>query len=151
MGVAHFRGNPHDSKTLEDTLASARKTTQKELKAAVVDRGYKGMTKVGETNIIIPNPKKDSKLSPREKSLKRKLCRGRAAIEPLISHLKHDHRMMKNFLKGVKGDIINAIMAAAAFNLKKYLKTMLFLWQNFIHNFIQSNKFEHPLHPNLSC
>ena len=147
VGVAHFRGNPHDSKTLEDTLISARKTTQKELKAAVVDRGYKGMTKVGETNIIIPNPKKDSKLSPGEKTLKRKLCRGRAAIEPLISHLKHDHRMMKNFLKGVKGDIINAIMAAAAFNLKKYLKTILFLWKIFI----QSNKFTYPLNLNLSC
>lgn len=151
VGVAHFKGNPHDSKTLEDTLISARKTTQKELKAAVVDRGYKGMTKVGETNIIIPNPKKDSKLSPGDKTLKRKLCRGRAAIEPLISHLKHDHRMMKNFLKGVKGDIINAIMAAAAFNLKKYLKTMLFLWQKFIQIFIQSNKFTYLLNLNLSC
>lgn len=51
---------------------------------------------------------------------------------PLIRHLKHDHRMMKDFLKGVEEDIINAIMVAAAFDLKKYLKTILFYGKNLL-------------------
>ncbi|EMS86648.1 hypothetical protein LEP1GSC073_3711 [Leptospira noguchii str. Cascata] len=30
----------------------------------------------------------------------------RSAIEPVISHLKHDHNMVRNFLKGKEGDRI---------------------------------------------
>ncbi|WP_196229228.1 hypothetical protein [Leptospira noguchii] len=30
----------------------------------------------------------------------------RSAIEPVISHLKHDHNMVRNFLKGKEGDLI---------------------------------------------
>jgi len=41
-------------------------------------------------------------------------CRSRAGIEGLISHLKYDHRMRRNYLKGVSGDKINTILAAAA-------------------------------------
>ena len=54
---------------------------------------------------------------------KRKRFRKRAGIEPVIGNLKSDHRMKVNFLKGFKVDEINAFMAAAAFNLKKWLKT----------------------------
>jgi len=43
-------------------------------------------------------------------------CRSRAGIEGLISHLKHDHRMLRNYLKGTAGDQINA---AVAYNMKK--------------------------------
>ena len=34
-------------------------------------------------------------------------CRSRADIEELIYHLKHDHRSMRNYLKGTAGDQIN--------------------------------------------
>ena len=76
--------------------------------------------KVGQTQIHLPGrPKK--KDTPYEKSKKRKRFRKRAGIEPVIGHLKSDHRMKVNFLKGFKGDEVNAFMAAAAFNLKKWL------------------------------
>jgi IS5 family transposase len=86
-----------------------------------VDRGYRGKTKVGITEVVIPNAKKDSKLTAKQKEEKRKLCRGRAAIEPIISHLKKDFRMQISYLKGVAGDAFNAIMAAAAYNFRKFL------------------------------
>jgi IS5 family transposase len=48
--------------------------------------------------------------------------RRRAAIEPVIGHLKHDHRMARNFLKGNFGDFVNCVLAGAGFNLKKMLR-----------------------------
>ena len=37
----------------------------------------------------------------------------RAAVEPSIGHLKQEHRMDRNRLKGVSDDLVNAIMSAA--------------------------------------
>jgi IS5 family transposase len=45
----------------------------------------------------------------------------RAAVEPSIGHLKQEHRLERNRLKGVAGDAINAILAAAAMNFHKLL------------------------------
>ena len=45
----------------------------------------------------------------------------RAAVEPSIGHLKNEHRLERNRLKGVAGDVINAILAAAAMNFQKLL------------------------------
>lgn len=36
----------------------------------------------------------------------------------MISHLKHDFRMARNFLKGAIGDAVNLFMAAAAFSFR---------------------------------
>jgi IS5 family transposase len=44
--------------------------------------------------------------------------RRRAAIEPVIGHLKDDHRMGRNHLKGRDGDRINAVLAAAGYNFR---------------------------------
>jgi hypothetical protein len=49
-------------------------------------------------------------------------CRSRAGIEGLISHLKHDHMMLRNYLKGTAGDQINTLLAAAAYNMKKWMR-----------------------------
>ena len=46
----------------------------------------------------------------------------RAAVEPIIGHLKSDYRLNRNFLKGVAGDKTNVLLAAAAYNLAKLLK-----------------------------
>jgi IS5 family transposase len=45
----------------------------------------------------------------------------RAAVEPSIGHLKNEHRLERNRLKGADGDAINAILAAAAINFHKLL------------------------------
>ncbi|KON76452.1 Transposase DDE domain protein [Leptospira kirschneri serovar Mozdok] len=46
----------------------------------------------------------------------------RSAIEPVISHLKHDHNIIRNFLKGKEGDRIDAILSAAGFNFFKLIQ-----------------------------
>ena len=50
----------------------------------------------------------------------------RAAVEPTIGHLKSEHRLERNRLKGAKGDAINAILSAAAMNFQKLLG---FFWR----------------------
>jgi IS5 family transposase len=57
-------------------------------------------------------------------------CIRRAGIEPVIEHLKSDHRLNRNFLKGFTGDQINLLMAAAAFNFRKWLRKVIF-WLRF--------------------
>ena len=70
---------------------------------------------------IIPNGS-----TKKELEIKRQKFRRRAAIEPVIGHLKSDHRMARNFLKGFRGDEVNLLMAASAFNLKKWMRIYFF-------------------------
>ena len=74
--------------------------------------------KIGSTEIIVPNTKTDSTKCIEYQKDKSRMCKSRAAIEPVISHIKYDCRMARNFLKGQLGDKINALMAGAAFNLR---------------------------------
>jgi hypothetical protein len=68
----------------------------------------------------MPAPLKKESYYLRKKREER--CRSRAGIEGLISHLKHDHRLMRNYLKGVAGDHINTLLAAAAYNMRKWMR-----------------------------
>ena len=124
VGVVAHEKNEHDSKTLEGALASANKHRTKPIIEAICDRGYRGKKEVDGTAICIPDsPKKrDTKY---QKEQKRKKFRRRAAIEPIIGHVKSDHRMHRNYLKGFIGDEINLLLAASAFNLKKWMNNFL--------------------------
>lgn len=124
VGVAAHKTNMHDSKTLEDVLANATQTRTTPIAEAICDRGYRGTKEVSIQNhtIVISIPstvlKKDTK---EQREIKREKFRRRASIEPIIGHLKSDYRMARNYLKGFVGDEINLLLAAAAFNLKKWI------------------------------
>lgn len=120
VGAMTFKTNVYDGHTLEEVLQQAETLTGKSLKTATVDRGYLGKQQVGNTQVLLPKPplKRDCAYQKRKK---RKHHRRRAAIEPIIGHLKADHRVARNFLKGQIGDSINFIMAAAGFNFKKLM------------------------------
>jgi len=124
IGVVAHEKNEHDSKTLEAALSSANKHRTKPIVEAICDRGYRGKKEVDGTVICIPDSpkKKDTKY---QKEQKRKKFRRRAAIEPIIGHVKSDHRMQRNYLKGFIGDEINLLLAATAFNLKKWMNNFL--------------------------
>lgn len=120
VGVSAHSKNEHDSKTLKAALSSAKENTTKPIKEAICDRGYRGVKEVLDIKISIPGTvlKRDTKY---QKDKKREKFRRRAAIEPIIGHLKSDHRMQRNYLKGFIGDEINLLLAASAFNLKKWM------------------------------
>jgi len=123
VGAMTFKTNLYDGHTLEEVLAQTETLTGKAPRTATVDRGYKGKKTVGNTQINIPGPplKRDTLYQKRKK---RNHFRRRAAIEPIIGHLKSDHRAARNFLKGQLGDSINFMMAAAGFNYRKLMKKL---------------------------
>ncbi len=130
LGSLSVTGNPHDSKLLAPSLAQCQRILSHLKgtmpKVAITDRGYRGATKVQGVDILLPQPG-SRKQSKYQKQKARKRFRGRAAIEPVIGHIKYDHRMIRNYLKGVIGDIINSISAAMGYNLKKRLNQIAFL------------------------
>jgi transposase, IS5 family len=48
--------------------------------------------------------------------------RRRAAVEPVIGHLKAEHRLDRNYLKGRDGDRCSAVLAAAGYNFSLPLR-----------------------------
>jgi IS5 family transposase len=133
VGMKSFPGNPYDGHTLEaslDQVERIRKDAGGDRPSiAVGDRGYRGPKMVGTTQICIPGRgRKDQTYY--EKQKQRKRFRRRAGIEPVIGHLKHDHRMLRNYLHGELGDAINCLLAGAAFNLKMRLNQIrALIWQ----------------------
>ncbi len=120
VGAQNFTGNPNDGKTLAPTLETVKRLSGREFDHAIVDRGYRGRCKIGETKVILPGVKNHKNDYARRKHKLR--CRSRSAIEAIIGHLKSDHRMGRNYLKGVAGDEINALLAGIGFNFRMALR-----------------------------
>jgi IS5 family transposase len=132
--------NPYDGHTLERTLGQHERLTGKRAGKAIGDRGFRWRKRVGETRIAVPGNGAETKAkTPYQKSVARKDFRRRAAIEPVIGHLKSDHRLGRNFLKGVLGDELNAMLAAAAFNFKR----MLNKWKRLLPFLLRCLFFHH--------
>jgi IS5 family transposase len=120
VGAIAFENNPYDGHTLEEHLKQTEYLTESKPTVGIVDRGYRGKKNINDVEIISPTaPKKGA--TQYEKQKARKRFRSRAGIEPVIGHIKHDHRMLRNYLKGVNGDKVNTILAGTGFNLKKML------------------------------
>jgi IS5 family transposase len=119
VGAMNFSENIHDSKTLPAALEQHHRLTGIKAKEVYVDRGYPGIKQINGTQIYLPKPTKNITLSKRRKH------RCRAAIEPVIGHLKNNYRMSRNFLRGNFGDAVNIMLAASAMNFKR----MMNLWK----------------------
>jgi IS5 family transposase len=123
VGAMSFTKNVYDGHTLPDVLEQCWSITETCPSVAICDRGYRGLKQVGDTSILIPGrPKKTDTQYQRRKARER--FRRRAAIEPVIGHLKHDHRMARSYLLGALGDAINLFMACAAFNFRKLMRKL---------------------------
>ena len=116
VGAMAIHGNPYDGHTLSQTFDQVERIAQKP-EHAFVDRGYRGHDYQGDINVQIDKIRRGR--TP--KSLWRWMKR-RAAVEPSIGHLKQEHRMDRNRLKGKAGDQVNAILSAAGMNISKLLR-----------------------------
>ena len=119
MGAINFTQTLHDSKTIPEVLEQYERLNGKEAKDVFVDRGYKGIKQYKGSTIHVPIPDKNITKAQRKKHSRR------AAIEPVIGHLKQDYRLCRNYLKGITGDNMNVILAAAAMNFKRRIN----LWR----------------------
>ena len=115
-----FKGNPYGGHTLSALWEQIRRLTGHTPKEILTDRGYRGKKSVGSTEISIPTSGSPNQSYNQRWKARKKFCK-RAGIEPVIGHLKSDHRMMRNYLKGTLGDAINTLMAAAAYNMRHWM------------------------------
>ena len=131
--------NEFDGHTIEPALEQTQRLLGKAPKQVAVDRGYRGRKKIGETQILIPTPFNNKTQSKYQQKKLKQAHKKRAAIEPIIGHLKSDHRLNRNFYKGIIGDNINIMLAAMAFNFKRIINK----WKNYFLLYFQklSNQF----------
>jgi IS5 family transposase len=117
LGALSLLGNPYDGHTLDAQLAQVRRlVTTHAVKEGHVDMGYRGNNHQGPETIIVDKRRRGTIPKRVWKWMKR-----RAAIEPTIGHLKAEHRLERNRLKGTQGNAINALLSAAAMNFQKLL------------------------------
>ena len=117
IGAKALFGNPFDGKTLKEAIKQTEKITGQEVKRIGVDRGYRGKAHhpTGKETLIAGRKAKDQEM---KRFLKR-----RSSIEPVIGHMKQEHRLGRNYLGGIEGDKFNPILAASAFNMQKLLRS----------------------------
>jgi len=121
-----YQENVADVKTLAPVLQTVERTTGERPQEAAADRGFdqphekqermRKRLKLKRLSI----PKKGKKPHPESKRpwFKRGQRR-RARIEPVIGHLKNDHRLNRCRYKGPQGDTSNVVWAILAWNMKK--------------------------------
>jgi IS5 family transposase len=126
LGALSLLDNPYDGHTLAQQLSQVRRLVSHKIKTtpeAHVDLGYRGHNHTGPETVHIDKRRRGSTPKPLWRRMKR-----RAAIEPTIGHLKSEHRLERNQLKGTTGDAINALLSAAAMNFQKLLGFFLHFW-----------------------
>ena len=111
-----LHGNPYDGHTLAPVIADLEKLTGVAVRRIHGDKGYRGHNYPDRFKVWI-----SGQLRRVTKVIRREMRR-RAAVEPVIGHLKDDHRMRRNHLKGREGDRINAVLAAAGYNFSLLLR-----------------------------
>lgn len=115
-----------DGHTIDKAKEQAQRLYGRLILLLTGDRGYRGQNMSGNTKIMIPDVPKATD-SDYARAKKQELFRKRAGIEPVIGHCKSDHRLGRNFYKGLFGDSINVMLAAAAYNLKRAMRLLLCL------------------------
>jgi len=119
--IKAFKGNPHDSKTIEPLLDQLKDNNLTVPHEVIYDRGARGQKQIADTIISTPDNRPLKRQTAYQRKQKRKKFRRRAAIEPVIGHLKSHFRMGQNYLHGPCSPQINAFLAAAGWNLKKMM------------------------------
>jgi IS5 family transposase len=147
VGVQALHGNPYDGHTLAIALQQVERITHRSVKEAFVDRGYRGHTYQGDAEVHITGQRGKRQAGPALRKRKKR----RSAIEPKIGHLKSDHRMDRNYLKGHDGDRINAMLAGIGANIRKLLAAFwpaLLEWAQIYASTCRMklySKYRHPL------
>jgi IS5 family transposase len=117
VGAKSFTGNPYDGHTLAAQMMQVESLIVNRVSEVYVDMGYRGHDYEGAATVHV-----DKRRRGRTTQAKWRWMKRRAAVEPSIGHLKNEHRLERNRLKGTAGNEINAILAAAAMNFQKLLR-----------------------------
>ena len=126
--VTHVKampGKPYDGHTLATVIPDMEALIGNTIERVIADKGYRGHNAPPDYKFRVFIAGQKRRMTPK---IKREMRR-RAAVEPVIGHLKAEHRMDRNYLAHRAGDVINAVLAAAGYNFRlllRWLKLLLF-------------------------
>ena len=121
-------GNPYDGHTLAGVIPAIEQLVGNTIERLHADAGYRGHNGPPEYKFKIYTSKQKRRVTP---AIKREMKR-RAAVEPVIGHLKEDHRMDRNYLAHRHGDLNNAVLAAVGYNFRRLIKWFRILLRLFL-------------------
>jgi IS5 family transposase len=122
--VAALPGNPYDGHTLATVIPAMEQMIGNTIERALTDAGYRGHNAPPSHKFKVYTAGQKRRVTSQ---IKREFKR-RAAVEPVIGHLKAEHRMGRNHLAHRAGDAINAMLAAVGYNFRLLLRWLrLFL------------------------
>jgi IS5 family transposase len=121
VGIQAFEGNPFDGHTLKESIEQAERLGSFKTDEIYVDRGYRGHNYTGDA--IVHIVRLGWRKLPR--SLRRWLRR-RSVVEAVIGHSKNECRLARNYLLGVEGDKISAILCGCGYNIRRLLRFFIF-------------------------
>jgi len=116
-------GNPYDGHTLATVIPDMEGLVGNIIERILADKGYRGHNAPPDYKFRVFTSGQKRRMTPK---IKRELRR-RSAVEPVIGHLKSEHRMGRNYLWHRQGDAINAILAAAGYNFRCLIRWLRLL------------------------
>ena len=119
--VTHVKalpGNPYDGHTLAGVIPEMEALIGNTVERILADKGYRGHNAPPDYKFRVFTSGQKRRMTPK---IKRELRR-RSAVEPVIGHLKSEHRMGRNYLWHSQGDAANAILAAAGYNFRRLIR-----------------------------
>ena len=122
--VQALPGNPYDGHTLARVIPAIEALLGNTIERLHTDAGYRGHNAPPEYKFKVYTAKQKRRVTPQ---IKREMKR-RSAIEPVIGHLKNEHRMDRNYLAGRHGDANNAILAAVGYNFRRLIRWLRLLF-----------------------
>ena len=121
-------GNPYDGHTLATVIPDMEALIGNIIARLLADKGYRGHNAPPDHKFRVFISGQKRGVTPR---IKRELRR-RAAVEPVIGHLKAEHRMGRNYLWFRHGDATNAVLAAAGYNFRRLIRWLSLLLRLFL-------------------
>jgi transposase, IS5 family len=118
-------GKPYDGHTLATVIPEMETLVGNTITRILADAGYRGHNAPPEHKFRVFTAGQKRGVTPQ---IKRQMRR-RSAVEPVIGHLKSEHRMERNYLAHRAGDAINPVLAAAGYNFRlliRWLRLLLF-------------------------
>ena len=124
--VTHVKalpGNPYDGHTLATVIPEMEALIGNTIERLLADKGYRGHNAPPDYRFRVFTSGQKRRVTP---NIKRQLRR-RSAIEPVIGHLKSEHRMGRNYLWHGRGDATNAVLAAVGYNFRRLIRWLMLL------------------------
>jgi IS5 family transposase len=114
---------PHDGHTLATVIPETEALIGNTFQRLIADQGYRGHNAPPDYKFRVFIAGQKRRMTPK---IKREMRR-RSAVEPVIGHLKGEHRMVRNYLAHRSGDAISAVLAAAGYNFRLVIRWLRFL------------------------